>query len=66
MVTPQSFYHSGKYEFNEGLWKEGQLIPYAPLLSPLLPPSGWGLKIIGSKFLMLNSPFLPKLFLRKN
>lgn len=50
---------------NEELWREGQLTSYAALLSPLLPSSGWGLRITGSKFLMLTSPFLPKPFLQK-
>lgn len=49
----------------EGLWRAGQLTPYAPLLSPLLPPSGWGWKITGSKFLVLNSPFSSKTFPQK-
>lgn len=45
--------------------EEGTANSYAPLLSPLLPPSGWGWRISGSEFLMLNSPFLPKPSLEK-
>lgn len=63
MVTPQSLDHPGKDAFGHqgAVGGQGELVPSLHLsFAPLLPPSGRGLRITGSEFLMLNSPFLPK------